>query len=125
MHVLGIRDDDDERAELTAHGIASTTVGEIRGPGAGKAAEAVVRQLESAATEGFWVHLDADVPDPSVMPAVDSPDPDGLLPAELAPLLRALVQSERCVGFNLTVYDPDGSGAVLLADLVESASARG
>lgn len=59
------------------------------------------------------------------MPAVDSPDPDGLLPAELVTLLRVLVRSERCVGLNVTIYDPDldpeGTAGALLTDLVVSA----
>lgn len=59
------------------------------------------------------------------MPAVDSPDPGGLFPDELAPPLRALLRSDACAGFNLTIYDPDpdpdATGAALLADLVESA----
>lgn len=103
----------------------NATVGEIREWGAEKLSNAVLRTLEAPVTEGFWVHLDADVLDPSVMPAVDSPDPDGLLPDELAPLLRTLVHSERCVGLNLTIYDPDldpdGSRAALLADLLQTA----
>ncbi|WP_395298346.1 arginase family protein [Kitasatospora hibisci] len=129
VHVLGIRDYDDERAELTALRIANTTVGEIRELGVGKLAAAVVRSLEAAPTAGFWVHLDADVLDPSVMPAVDSPDPGGLLPDELSVLLRALVGSPQCIGFNLTIYDPDldpdGSCAALLADLLQHAFGAG
>ncbi|MFF4397393.1 arginase family protein [Streptomyces sp. NPDC001480] len=128
VQVLGIRDYDTERAELTDSGIASATVGEIRELGARQTAGAALRTLEAPALDGFWVHLDADVLDPSVMPAVDSPDDGGLLPEELAPLLRTLVGSHRCVGLNVTIYDPDldpdGSCAVLLADLLVSALAR-
>ncbi|MGW6054208.1 arginase family protein [Streptomyces sp. NPDC055189] len=128
VRVLGIRDYDEERAELTELKITSATVGEIRERGARELAGAMVQALEAPATEGFWVHLDADVLDPSVMPAVDSPDPGGLLPHELAPLLQTLVRSDRCVGFNLTIYDPDldpdGSCAALLADILQTAFAR-
>jgi arginase family enzyme len=56
---------------------------------------------------GFWVHMDADVLDPSVMPAVDSPDPNGLAIDEVYRLLRTLVASPRCAGFQLTIDDPD------------------
>ncbi|MFF8297175.1 hypothetical protein [Streptomyces globisporus] len=60
-----------------------------------------------------------------VMPAVDSPDDGGLLPEELAPLLRTPVSSPRCVGLNVTIYDPDldpdGTAGALLADLVVGA----
>jgi hypothetical protein len=37
----------------------------------------------------FFVHVDTDVLDPSVMPFVDSPEPDGMFPDELVDLLRA------------------------------------
>jgi arginase len=125
VQVLGIRDHDEERAELTAVGIASTTVGEIRERGTVQVGAAVLDALTAPGLDGFWVHLDADVLDPSVMPAVDSPDDGGLLPGELAALLRTLVGSDRCVGLNLTIYDPDldpdGTYAAVLADLVVTA----
>lgn len=78
--------------------------------------------------DGFWVHLDADVLDPAVMPAVDSPDDGGLLPEELGPLLRVLVRSPRRVGLDVTVYDPDldpdGTAGALLTDLLVAAFAE-
>ena len=128
VQVFGIRDYDTERAELTASGIASTTVGEIRKDGAEESAAVALRTLEAPELEGFWVHLDADVLDPSVMPAVDSPDDGGLLPGELTSLLRPLVRSQRCVGLNLTIYDPDldpdGTCAALLAEVLVTALVR-
>ncbi|MEW2517121.1 arginase family protein [Actinacidiphila alni] len=127
VRVMGIRDYDTERAELAGLKIMNATVGEIREWGAPELARAVLQTLEVPVTEGFWVHLDADVLDPTVMPAVDSPDPGGLLPDELAALLRTLVRSQRCVGINVTIYDPDldpdGTGAALLADLLVDAFA--
>lgn len=78
--------------------------------------------------DGFWVHLDADVLDPAVMPAVDSPDDGGLLPEELGPLLRVLVRPPRRVGLDVTVYDPDldpdGTAGALLTDLLVAAFAE-
>lgn len=63
------------------------------------------------------------------MPAVDSPDPDGLFPDELLALLRPLVRSPRCAGLNVTIYDPDldpeGVAGALLADLVVGALVGG
>lgn len=101
------------------------TVGDLREWGADALARATVQSFEAPHVGGFWVHLDADVLDPSVMPAVDSPDPDGLLPDELIALLRPLVNSPHCVGFNVTIYDPDldpeGTAGALLADIVTAA----
>ncbi|CAM5356843.1 Arginase family protein OS=Streptomyces tendae OX=1932 GN=GUR47_24360 PE=3 SV=1 [Streptomyces tendae] len=127
VHLLGIRDGDDERAELTAAGMSVHTVGEIRQRGGRAQAEDALDALGGGGLDGFWVHLDADVLDPSVMPAVDSPDPDGLLPDEVRPLLATLLASEYCVGLNITIYDPDldpdGTAGTLLADLVVDALA--
>lgn len=65
--------------------------------------------------------------DPSVMPAVDSPDPDGLLPDELTALLGPLVRSPHCVDLDITIYDPDldpeGTAGALLTDIVVNAFA--
>ncbi|MFF8830882.1 arginase family protein [Streptomyces sp. NPDC015131] len=126
VRLFGIRDDDEEdRTELGALKIPVATVGELREWGVAEVAGAAVRSLETPVLDGFWVHLDADVLDPSVMPAVDSPDPGGLLPGELRPLLRTLVRSERCAGLNVTIYDPDldpdGTAGALLTDLVVEA----
>ncbi|MEU2393236.1 arginase family protein [Streptomyces sp. NPDC007369] len=127
VRLFGLRDGDADLPELRAAGIRTATVGEIRARGAENAARAALDGLHPPVTEGFWVHLDADVLDPGVMPAVDSPDPGGLLPGELAALLRVLVDSPRCVGLNVTIYDPDldpdGRAGALLADLVAGAFA--
>ncbi|MFE4454267.1 arginase family protein [Streptomyces sp. NPDC056796] len=128
IRLLGLRDRDEDRAELTALKISHATVGEIRDRGPAETAGAVVRSLEVPELDGFWVHLDADVLDPSVMPAVDSPDDGGLFPGELAALLRTLVGSPRCVGLDVTIYDPDldpdGTAGTLLTDLVVGAFAE-
>ncbi|MFE3742614.1 arginase family protein [Streptomyces sp. NPDC059134] len=125
VRLFGMRDGDEDRAELAALKISTVTVGELRAGGVARAAADARRSLETPELDGFWVHLDADVLDPSVMPAVDSPDDGGLFPGELAVLLRTLVGSERCTGLNVTIYDPDldpdGRAGTLLTDLVVGA----
>ncbi|MEW1719951.1 arginase family protein [Streptomyces sp. NPDC093109] len=125
VRLFGMRDEDEDRAELTRLKISHTTVGELRERGVAEVAAAAALSLEAPELDGFWVHLDADVLDPEVMPAVDSPDAGGLLPDELTTLLRTLAGSERCVGLNVTIYDPDldpdGTGATLLTDLLVAA----
>ncbi|BCK67274.1 arginase [Streptomyces libani subsp. rufus] len=126
--VLGIRDVDEDQEELTALGISHAPVGEIRRRGPEAVARDVLTHFQHPPLDGFWIHLDADVLDPSVMPAVDSPDPDGLLTGELRALLAPLAASPRCIGIDVTIYDPDldpeGTGAALLADLLESVFAQ-
>ncbi|WP_328421360.1 arginase family protein [Streptomyces sp. NBC_00443] len=126
VRYFGIRDCfEEERAELADLKIPVVTVGDLREWGA-QALGSVIRQaFEIPQLDGFWVHLDADVLDPSVMPAVDSPDPEGLTPDELVALLRPLLASAYCVGLNVTIYDPDldpeGTAGALLTDTVVSA----
>ena len=43
----------------------------------------------------YWVHVDADVIDSALLPAVDSPAPDGLTFEELAALLREVARGRR------------------------------
>lgn len=54
----------------------------------------------------YWIHLDVDVLDSAIMPAVDSPQPDGLRVDELEQLLR-LALAGNAVGMQVTIYDPD------------------
>ncbi|MGX1273294.1 arginase family protein [Streptomyces phaeoluteigriseus] len=126
VRFFGIRDAfADDTAELAALRMPVVTVGGLREWGPETLGAATARAFEIPGLDGFWVHLDADVLDPPVMPAVDSPDPDGLFPDELVALLRPLLASPRCAGLNVTIYDPDldpdGTAGALLADLVVAA----
>ncbi|AJT63351.1 arginase family protein [Streptomyces chattanoogensis] len=126
--VLGIRDEDEDQVELTGLGIRHTTVGDIRRHGPDTVAREALTHFQKSPLDGFWIHLDADVLDPSVMPAVDSPDPGGLLIDELHALLAPLAASPRCAGIDVTIYDPDrdpeGNGAALLTDLLAGVFAQ-
>ena len=57
--------------------------------------------------DGFWIHLDVDVLDAKHMPAVDSPNPDGLDYEQLGAILRALVADPKAAGMDLSIYDPE------------------
>ena len=84
--------------------------------------------LEKIGDRDFFVHVDADVLDPSFMPFVDSPVAGGFSPDELVSFLAPLVGHPRAVGMELTIYDPrddhDGRGAALLVDILEQAFTR-
>jgi arginase len=103
--VLGNRDDDEDVANLADAGILGFTAPEIQHQGTDAIVQQTVQRLDSL--NGFWVHLDVDVLDIEVMPAADAPDPGGLQYSELIELLRPLLANERCVGMNVTIYDPD------------------
>jgi arginase len=118
--VLGIRPQDEYRIELQAAGIAHRAVPELRSDGAARSAQWARQVLQDC--DGYWVHIDVDVLDPAVMPAVDAPDPGGIAYAELELLLAGLVNTSRCLGMELTVfdpdYDPDGQYAAELVELL-------
>ena len=103
--IVGMRQTDEYRMDLQAGGFAMRSAPDVRTHGAARTAQWARGQL--AECLGFWVHLDVDVLDPSVMPAVDAPAPGGIAYPELELLLRGLVGSPECVGLELTVFDPD------------------
>ena len=57
--------------------------------------------------DGFWIHLDADVLDDLLMPAVDYRlGHGGLNFDELSELLKTLVASGRVIGMDITIFNP-------------------
>lgn len=64
-------------------------------------------ELARAPVDGFWLHLDLDVLDPAIMPAVDSPDPTGFSWDELDVTLGSLLAQPKLVGLTVGIYDPD------------------
>lgn len=103
--VMGIRAQDEYRLDLQAAGIVTRPVPTLRAEGAARSAQWARDQLVDCA--GYWVHVDVDVLDPAVMPAVDAPEPGGIAFPELELLLAGLVESPHCLGVEITVFDPD------------------
>lgn len=124
--VIGRRDEWDEpwygEDVLRASPVLDLTHAAIRDRGAAAAARASIERLTQNA-DGYWIHVDADVLDPSVLPAVDSPEPGGLTLEELADLLRPLARHPAALGLELTIYDPaldpDGASAARLTALLQ------
>ncbi|HEY4875486.1 MAG TPA: arginase family protein, partial [Puia sp.] len=54
----------------------------------------------------FWIHLDVDVLQDSLMPCVDHSQPGGLTYRELGDLLRPLLRSALVYGIDITIYNP-------------------
>jgi arginase len=101
----------------------------VRQLGAAAAAREAVADLtrDGGPADGFWIHLDADVLDETVMQAVDDPRPDGLTCDELTGALRTAIASGRAVGLQVAIYNPDidpgGSNGRALAAIVRNALA--
>jgi arginase len=103
--IVGLRPTDEYRLDLQASGFNLRTAQDVRGYGANRTAQWARAMLGDCL--GYWVHLDVDVLDPSVMPAVDAPTPGGVAYPELELLLRGLVSGPECLGIEVTVFDPD------------------
>jgi arginase len=94
---VGSRPDDVYADEARERGIAVITADEAR-----RSAE-----IALPAGDAVWLHVDLDVLDPQVLPAVDSPAPGGLGYDDLGRLLAQVLADERVVGMDVTIYDPD------------------
>ena len=101
----------------------------IRTRGVDAAASEAVAYLtrDRGPDRGFWMHVDADVLDDAIMPAVDYRLPDGLSWEELTRTMRIAIQSHRLAGLEVTIYnpklDPDGAGARGLVNAIANALA--
>jgi arginase len=75
---------------------------------------AVKKLLQQDELLGFWIHIDADVLDDSIMPAVDYRLNGGLSFCELSELLKIIFASGRSVGMDVTIFNPnfDSDGSI-------------
>ena len=63
-------------------------------------------EVVSALNEEVYVTIDLDVFDPSLMPAVGTPEPGGMSWHEVLSVLRAVARKRRIVGFDLVELCP-------------------
>jgi arginase len=95
---------------------------EVRESGAASALGKALAAVTRPDVEGFWVHLDVDVLDDDLMPAVDYRHPGGLTWEEAAEILRGLLHASGARGLEVTIFnprlDPSGSLAQRLSDLI-------
>jgi arginase len=104
---LGEREDYPEWRDIHGTGITVWDLRRLREHGFAEAGEGAVERPRANGVDGFWIHLDADVLDDVLMPAVDSRQPDGTDYAELVELLRSLLRSGLAVGMEITIFDPE------------------
>jgi arginase len=95
---------------------------EVRESGATSALGKALAAVTRPGAEGFWVHLDVDVLDDDLMPAVDYRHPGGLSWEEAGEILRGLLHASGARGLEVTIFnprlDPGGSYARRLSDLI-------
>ncbi|GAA3367154.1 arginase family protein [Streptomyces sannanensis] len=101
------------------------TAQEIQQIGIADLGERVISRLQRRGLDRVWLHLDLDVLDERVLPAVDSPGRPGLDFSQLTELVSTLVGTGRVVGLDVAIYDPeldpDGVYAAPIVDCLASA----
>jgi arginase len=134
--VLGPRDAEQAReygSQPLPPTIFAQDLEEVRRVGAEEAARAAIEHLGRRTPDGFWIHLDVDVLDDAIMPAVGYRMPGGLSWQELETVLNAAMRSGLARGINITIFEPkhDTTGSIardlvntLARGLVRSPDAR-
>jgi arginase len=108
---LGDREalDEENRAyyrDLQRTSIRRYIIQDVLKSGIEHSAQLIIERLKARGLHRAWLHVDLDVLDQSIMPAVDSPGSPGLTFAQLGTLLSRLYRSERVAGATITIYDP-------------------
>ena len=115
--VFGYRDSE-QSTQYGCYDIKSTMMNaieliDVQRVGLQNAASLAIHELLKNELLGFWIHLDADVLDDSIMSAVDYRLPGGITFSELSNLLELLILSKKAMGMSITIFNPtldkDGS----------------
>jgi len=91
------------------------------------AASTAIDRFLNNELSGFWIHLDVDVLDDSIMSAVDYRLPGGMTFSELSDLLMLLLKTKKAVGISITIFNPtlDKDGSIarnLVSSIVKGLS---
>ena len=114
---FGYRDADEQKLygsqEIKSTGIHTMELTEIKDIGTKSSVSIELQKIVANGIDGFWIHLDADVLDDAIMPAVDYRIPGGLSFEELTNTLSILLSSHKAIGMSITILNPtldkDGS----------------
>lgn len=114
---FGYRDTEEQKKD-NSQDIRDTSINaldleQVRALGSVVAVQQAMQRLQKDQLDGYWIHLDADVLDNTIMPAVDYRLPGGLQWDELSAVLKAVMASDQPAGITITIFnpmlDPDGS----------------
>lgn len=92
--------------DIRSTAITVTDVSEIRAQGTSHTLERAAATLTRPGLDGFWVHLDVDVLDDALMPAVDYRHPEGLTWEEAAQILGGLLASHQARAGSYHLQSP-------------------
>jgi arginase len=114
---FGFRDAEQQREygsqDIQATGIHTFDLDKVRALGVVTAAGQAIGEPRRNKLDGLWIHLDVDVLDDDIMPAVDYRLAGGLQWDELSKLLKTIISSGEAVGMNIGIFNPrldkDGS----------------
>ncbi len=110
--------------DVRGTGISCFSLHDIQLIGFSNAVERGIEKLLSR-VDNFWIHLDVDVLEDAVMPAVDYRMSGGLSLGELVSVLQRLVKTGKALGMCVTIFNPtldwDGSLAKKLVDVLGTA----
>ena len=127
--LFGYRDSDQatsfESQDVRNTNIHSFDLTYIKQRGVTTAASEAVNKLLHEKLRGFWIHLDVDVLDDSIMPAVDYRLNGGLSFYELSELLKFIVATGCSVGMDITIFNPNLDSNGLIAHRLVSSMVEG
>jgi arginase len=117
---FGFRDEAEAQSfgsQLLPPTMKAFSLRDVREIGGGAAAREAIDVVSAHGTRGYWIHLDADVLDDAIMPAVDYRTPGGLSWTEIETVLRMALDGSTAVGMEVTILNPalDASGQVVRA----------
>lgn len=105
---LGNREFDDEYVDpIRATRIHYRDLPAMRREGMKACAESFLEMHDRQKLDGFFIHLDVDVLDDALMPAVDSRTPGGISYEELESLLTPVLAHKGAMGLEITILDPE------------------
>ncbi|KUJ59634.1 arginase [Flavobacteriaceae bacterium CRH] len=105
---VGNREYDDEYENEIRNSTATyLSLDALRKQGISNCIQSFLSEVANKNLDGFWLHIDVDVLNDSVMPCVDSPTPGRLTYAEFNELTSYLFQNEKLSGLEITILDPD------------------
>jgi agmatinase len=101
----GYLPDDEDLAWMRDHGFRYHFMAEVERYGWERVMQRAIAEAADG-TDYLFISLDIDVLDPAYAPGTGTPEPNGLTPRELFPLLRRLGAENNVVGVELVELNP-------------------